>query len=360
MKNFLKSIAKPKILVPIVFAVVLIGFVLSLGDIKKVGHDIVTFPRGSAAVFFLLVAIYEVVRFIQWKYLLQQMDIGVDLRRAIFAFVGGEATKSLPAGNYFENYLLEREEGISIAYTAASTTFTILLEVSVCVIYLAIVGISGWPWLRPLMIFGAVGVACLIAIVVKLDLHAHPPESLAKRKAFKWIGEQWKAFTEGAKNFLCLRVIAVAWGLAVLYLAAAGAAYYVVITALGGNVNFFEGVAAYLFGLGVGLILPVPTDIGVQEISGVGALKALGLQTTRAVSVTIIYRILNLVSSFVIAIVTFAILHRELRDAFSSRHGSGKVPGQEGSGEEGSEKDRGDDEQAEKEDPEREPAHRAG
>ena len=50
------------------------------------------------------------------------------------------------------------------------------------------------------------------------------------------------------------------------------------------------------------------------------------MATTKAVSVTIIYRILNLVSSLLIAIVTFAILHEEFRDAFSSRQGSGKVP----------------------------------
>jgi uncharacterized membrane protein YbhN (UPF0104 family) len=327
MKSKLLGLFKPKILVPAVFAVVLIGFVLSLGNIRKVGQDIVSFPRGDAALFFLLMVIYEVVRGVQWFYFLRGMKVKVGLRRGIFAFVGGEAAKSLPAGNYFQNYLLEREKGVAVAYTASGTTITVLLEVVVAVVYLIIVGISGWAWLRPLLIIGTLGVIIAGFIIVKLDIHANPPEWLGKRKFYQWAAKQGKTFIQGAETFVTPKSMAIGLGLAVIYLAAAGTEYYIVIRALGNtSVSIWSAISAYLFGLGVGLILPVPTDIGVQEITGVGALTALGMATTKAVSVTIIYRILNLVSSLLIAIITFAILHDEFRDAFSSRQGSGKVP----------------------------------
>lgn len=329
----MKNLLKPKVVLPVAFAVVLIGFVLSLGNLQKVGTDIVNFPRGEAALFFLLTVLYEVTRGVQWLYFLRGMKVKVGPRRSIFAFVGGEAAKSLPAGNYFENYLLEREKGVAIAYTAAGTTITILLEVVVSVIYVAIVSISGWAWLRPLLIGGVVLVALIVFIITRLHLHTHPPQWLAKRKAFQWLAAQGGDFVKGAKSFVSPKLLAVGFGLAVVYLAAAGTQYYIVIRALGiGTVSYWHAVSAYLFSLGVGLILPVPTDIGIQELTGVGALRALGLATTQAVSVTIIYRILNLVTSVVIAVVTFAILHQELVIAFKSRQGSGKIPGERGSG----------------------------
>ena len=325
----MKKLFNPRILIPAVFAIVLFGFVLSLGDLKKVGGYIVNFPRGDAALFFLMVLIYESARGVQWLLFLRGMKVNVGWRRGIFAFVGGEATKSLPAGNYFQNYLLEREKGVAVAYTAAGTTITILLEVCVCVLYLAIVGISGWPWLRPLVIVGTLGIALVAFIIVHLNLHAKPPQWLAKRKFCQWIKDQAENFLKGARSFVSPRMLAAGFGLAVVYLAAAGTEYYIVIRAIGiNNVSFFHAVAAYLFGLGVGLILPVPTDIGVQEITGVGALRALGVEITQAVSVTVLYRILSLVSSLLIAVITFALLHKELGEAMANRAGAGKVPGE--------------------------------
>jgi uncharacterized protein (TIRG00374 family) len=327
MKNIALKVLNPKILVPAIFAVVLLGIVLSLGDIKKVGNAIVNFPHGDAALFFLLTVLYEVIRGVQWMYFLRGMKVKAGYRRGIFAFVGGEATKSLPAGNYFENYLLEREEGVAVAYTASGTTITVLLEVVVCVVYLAIVGISGWAWLRPVLIIGTLALTLVVVVLVRLDIHAHPPEWLGRRKFFQWAVQQGKTFGQGARAFVTPKRLAIGLALSALYLAAAGTQYFIVIRALGNQtMSYWDGLAAYLFSLGVGLILPVPTDIGVQEITGVGALKALGLKTTQAVSVSILFRILNLVSSIVIALITFVVLHKEFRDAFSSRRGSGKVP----------------------------------
>ncbi len=327
VKSTLRTILSPKVLIPVVFAVVLIGIVLSLGDIRKVGQDIVHFPPGDAALFLGLTVLYETIRGVQWLYFLKGMKVKVARRRAIFAFIGGEATKSLPAGNYFENYLLEREAGVAVAYTASGTTITILLEVVICVVYLSVVGIRGWGWLRPVILLGSLLVVLTVIALARLDLHAHLPGWLANKQFFRWAAEQWKTFSQGAAAFVTPKRLGVGLALAAAYLAAAGTQYYVVIRAIGhDHVGYFDAVAAYLFGLGAGLILPVPTDIGVQEITGLGALKAMGMQVPNAVPVTILFRVFNLVSSLVIAVIAFVVLHREFRDAFASRDGSGSVP----------------------------------
>lgn len=329
----MNKLLKPKIILPIAFAVVLIAFLLSLGNLQQVASDIVNFPRGDAALFFLLTVLYEAARGAQWLSFLCGMQVQAGWRRGIFAFVGGEAAKSLPAGNYFENYLLEREKGVAVAYTAAGTTITILLEVAVSVVYVAIVGISGWVWLRPLLIGGVLLAALVAVIITRLHLHTQPPAWLAKRRFYQWLSVHCGEFVKGAKRFVSPKLLTVGFGLAVVYLAAAGTQYYLVLRALGiGTVSYWHAVSAYLFSLGVGLILPVPTDLGVQELSGVGALRALGVGTTQAVAVTIIYRLLNLVTSFVIALVTFALLHQEVVIAFRNRQGSGQIPGTPGSG----------------------------
>lgn len=339
MKSALSAVLKPKILVPAVFAIVLLGVVLSLGDIKKVGDDIVNFPRGDAALFFLLMVLYEIVRGIQWLYFLDRMKVKVGRRRGIFAFVGGEATKSLPGGNYFQNYLLEREKGVAVAYTASGTTITVLLEVVVCVVYLSIVGISGWAWLRPVLIIGTLALVLLVVVIVRLNFHAQPPSWLGRRKFFQWATEQGKTFAQGARTFVTPKSLGIGVALAAVYLAAAGTEYFLIIRGIAQlhpndhiQITYWNAMSAYLFSLGVGLILPVPTDIGVQEITGVGALVALGMMRTDAVSVSILFRILNLVSSLLIAAVTFVILRRELGDALSSNQGSGKVPDEAATG----------------------------
>lgn len=325
----MKALLNPTMLIPAIFALALIGIVLSLGDLTKVAGYIATFPRGDAALIFLLVVIYELARCVQWLLFLHGMKVQVGLRRAIFAFVGGEATKSLPAGNYFQNYLLEREKGVAVAYTAAGTTVTILLEVAVCVIYVAIVGISGWAWLRPVVIGGPLLAAIAALVIWKLGLHANPPHWLERRKFFRWAAEQGKNFGKGVRAFISPRLLLFGFGLAVLYLAAAGTQYYIVIRALGvDNVSYRHALSAYLFGLGVGLILPVPTDIGVQELTGLGALRALGVDASKAVAIVLVFRILNLVSAVIVAAGTSLFLRNELGEALSSRRKGGKLPEQ--------------------------------
>jgi len=116
----MKTLLKPKVLIPIILSVALIVALLAFADIKKVAAVLSSFQKIYLLWFFLLMVVYEVVRGAQWHFLLKSMDIRVPLRTQIFAFAAGEVTKSMPIGNYFQNYLLQQSKGTDCGVIAFS------------------------------------------------------------------------------------------------------------------------------------------------------------------------------------------------------------------------------------------------
>ena len=116
----MKTLLKPKVLIPIILSVALIVALLAFADIKKVAAVLSSFQKIYLLWFFLLMVVYEVVRGAQWHFLLKLMDIRVPLRTQIFAFAAGEVTKSMPIGNYFQNYLLQQSKGTDCGVIAFS------------------------------------------------------------------------------------------------------------------------------------------------------------------------------------------------------------------------------------------------
>jgi len=71
------------------------------------------------------------------------------------------------------------------------------------------------------------------------------------------------------------------------------------------------------FSLAFSLIVPIPVDIGVLEVSGVGAFLAIGIQggKSAAVGAVLINRVLSIIASLVIAALVMLIFHGEFRAA---------------------------------------------
>jgi uncharacterized membrane protein YbhN (UPF0104 family) len=74
-------------------------------------------------------------------------------------------------------------------------------------------------------------------------------------------------------------------------------------------------LAVYFFSLAFSLIFPLPVDIGVLEVSGVGAFLAQGVHKPPAVGAVLINRVLSFGSALAIAVAGMLILHDELRQA---------------------------------------------
>lgn len=312
----------PGVWIPIAFGIVLLLSVLGIGDVRQVKRDIALFPPIQAALIFVLVASYICIRCTQWHFFLRFMKVSTTWRRSAVAFAGGEATESLPVGIYFANVLLQRATGVPVAQAAPATMVSILLEVACSCIYLVVVPIPSWQWLRPLIVGGLAIFGILVGILVHLGWHVRLPSPAYRYRWVRWLSVQVRAFRRGTQALASPRALLPGAGFGVIYLATIGGAYYVILRAVGvASVSYWDALAAYLFGLAAGLILPTPTEIGVAELTGLGALNALGVDLGHAATTVLLFRLMFIGFSMVFAVFTFTVLHRDTAILFRTGKG---------------------------------------
>jgi len=315
----MKRLLQPKVIIPLILSLALLGALLAVADLKKVVGLMSNFRHLYLAFFLLLIGAYEVVRGFQWHVLLRALNLKVPLVGQIFAFALGEITKSLPIGNYFQNYVLQQAEGSDFGRSASASTMIVLIEVAVSLLGLIVLGLGSWTgWLRPVIIVGVLVFGVVITVVYRL-YHgaAGPPRWMTKNKHLRGVLDALRTFREGTRDLLHPRVLTIPVLLGTLYLIVAGSGLFVVARGLEvSSLTFTQALAVYFFSLAFSLIFPLPIDIGVAEVSGVGALAALGIDRNVAISIMLVNRVLTLGASIAIATVTTLVLHDEFALAF--------------------------------------------
>jgi uncharacterized membrane protein YbhN (UPF0104 family) len=270
------------------------------------------------------------VRCLQWHFLLAGLSVRVPLRAQLFAFIMGEAMKSMPIGHYVRSYLLARSRDQNLGRLSAAASFVIWIEATVALLGVVVLGLGGWTdWLRPLIVAGL----CAAALVLWLLSHVRGtlpvPAWLRTWPLWRRFVAELRQFLAGTKDLLRPRVLAVVVPLGALYLVLGGAGLHVIVLGLSqsqphtglGDLSFFNTLAVYFFSLAIGLLFPVPVDFGVTETSGTGGFLAYGAQEYAAVSAMLLNRVLSLASSLVIALIGVIFLHDELRRALQERPG---------------------------------------
>jgi len=127
-------------------------------------------------------------------------------------------------------------------------------------------------------------------------------------------------FRTGAAALLRPRILASVFALGALYLVVAGVGLYVIEQGLGiGGMTIGEALAVYFFSLATGLIIPIPVDLGLTEVSGIGALLALLVSRNDAVSVMLLNRVLSTLAALVIALVAALFMREEFRAVLRDR-----------------------------------------
>ncbi|MGH2517163.1 MAG: lysylphosphatidylglycerol synthase transmembrane domain-containing protein, partial [Ktedonobacterales bacterium] len=324
MAHALQRILRPNVLIPVFLVVAAVVLLFSFGNPARILAEMKSFNRVDLIWVFLLMVVYESIRFVQWWYLLRHEGVRVSLKAQIFSFAGGEATRFMPIGNYFENYLLTAAEGVDFGFSSAVTTMVILLEVAVSLTGLVVLGLGGWWWVRPLIVIGVILAAAAAWLFYhfhhSLDAPAWVCRSTRARKAWESITGELRQFARGVKKILHWRTLLISYLLAAAYLVTAGGILYVILAGIGwGSTPFGEVLAVYFFSLAFGLIFPLPVDIGVTELSGVGAFLVVGVERNTAISAMLINRVLTLGFSIVIGIVVCVLFRDEFRRALHSR-----------------------------------------
>lgn len=318
----MKKLLQPKVLLPVVLGVAILAALLSFGNISQVVAAMERFNRLSIVWIVLIFAAYTAVRGWQWLFLLNRLGMRTTRRGEIFAFLLSEATKSVPIGNYLQNYVLNRSEGADIGRTSAATTAMVLAEVAVSLTGIVVLGLGDWtPYLRGIILVGvaAFGLGCWL--FYKLHRKSGPPQWVMEHKWSKKAYEELKQLGEGAKDLLEWRTLAVVYVNTLVYSLMAGGALYFVAHGIGVDIAYGPTLAVYFFGLAVSLIFPLPVDFGVSEISGTGAFLLVGVAKAAAVSIMLIFRVLSILSALLFAGIACIVMRDQLKEALSSRKG---------------------------------------
>jgi hypothetical protein len=314
--RFARKLLAPKIVIPTVLGVALIGALVGVSDAGAIASVMQRLRPEYAIGFVLLMVVYETVRGVQWHVLLRGLGLRVPFDAQAFSFVLGEATRTAPIGNYFQNYLLTRIEGEDFGRTSAATTLIVLTEVGWTLIAIVVIGVDGWTWLRPLILIGLGVFACLALLVYRLERGASAPHWMKRYKLTRTALDELARFRRGVETLVHPRPLAAESLLCAGYLVTAAVGLYVLTRGVGvDHLSFWQILAIYAFSLAAGLILPLPIDLGVVELTGAGALVASGVSREEAVSIMLLNRLLSVGAAVVIAAIGTLLLRDELREA---------------------------------------------
>jgi hypothetical protein len=313
------KLLRPRVIIPVVVSVALIAGLLSFANAPRVVGLIVRLDPLYLGIFFGLMVAYQAVRCLQWLYLLHHLKVRVPLRSQIFSYLGGALAKYLPVGSYFQNYLLYETREVDPAVTSAATTLIVLTEPAASMVMVFVIGIDGWGWLRWLIGIGLpLGVAFGVGLYKWLDRHG-VPRWIKRRPRLKRVADGLERFLEGVGRVAHGRLLLVQGLVAGCYVAIGGIGLYVVELMLRQHgVSVFSAMAAYGFSLTAALVVPVFTDIGTLEVSGVAALISEGASRHAAVAMMVFDRVLIIATSFIF----FAAASIAWRDLLSRALGS--------------------------------------
>jgi uncharacterized protein (TIRG00374 family) len=304
------------VLIMAVLSVALLASLFTVANASQVLQRMESFQRTYLP--FILVAMvwYELARTVQWIFLLRSLQIRAPLQAEIFSFAVGEFARILPAGNYFQNYLLRQAGGSDFGRTSAATTLSILTEVALCLVAVTVLGVGTWTvWLRPLILIGLC-VAAIVTLAGYRLLHGrNAPGWMTRNRLARLVLAEWRQFRSGTQDMLHPRILARQALLGAAYVLAGSVTLYLVMLGMGMHLPFWDALRVYCFSLGFSLIFPLPSDLGVIELSGVGAFLALGLDRDSAVSAMLINRVVSLSAALLVALLVIGVLRGEIRPA---------------------------------------------
>ncbi len=308
----MRRLLNPRAIVGLVLGAIVLSLLLSLSDLRQVALAFQRFPPVLIPVLLGFIAAREAIRVIEWHYLLHALRFSPLWRHSLLALLGGDASQILPAGIYFQNYLLQQAEGTSFATSLAATLGMQLLEGAIALLVVGIVGVPGWSWARPAIVVVLAGYVAFLVLVSRRPvvewLQRHSPE----QRAAKWIADRLSDFLEGIEGLMVPGVILRAGLLTAAYMAFTVAAFYVVVQAYGlPNIGPLQAAAIYCFVLALIIIIPLPSDLGLSEGGGVGIFLAYGVPLSQGLTIMLISRFASLLFTELLAGVAMLVFRRE-------------------------------------------------
>ncbi len=325
----LRALLNPKVLIGTILGAVVLATLLSLSDIGTVWHIIEGFPPIILPMLFALIVGREMLRAVQWRIFLNAIGIHATRREAFLTLAGGDAAQVLPAGLYFQDLLISRELNTGVSAPLAATTLMIWMEVTIAMLALAILGLPGVPLLRPIM--AVCGVGSLLILLL-----AHTRLLNGVRSFFCFcegplahikLGKFGRKLVTGMDTFIGSfaglshpKVLLSGLALCTAYMTLTIFGFWMVCQGLSiTQVGPAEATAIYSLVLAVVDVNPLPSDLGVSELSGVGGFLAFHVNADAGLAAMLTFRILLLISEELVAAAAFLMFREETRRLFSSK-----------------------------------------
>ena len=264
------------VVAPIALAGGLFFVAIKLGDLGYAATQIRGLPMRVLALALAMAIVYLGLKAWQLHLLLDNLGIRPDWRKLGLAFCVGELALTLPFGIFAQNWVLARTGRAHFGESAAATVVMLLVEIFVVLLLLAVVGIKGWPVVRPLAIGAGIGLFLLIAFVLHFE---DAVRRLCRRETQPMLHKALNGAIDllaGLRKLSNLHLLGINAAIAAAYLAALVVAFMFVGRHVGlAHFGFLMAATTYGFALAIvfltgGLI----SQIGTVEVLGMGAAQA--------------------------------------------------------------------------------------
>lgn len=316
--QWLREQAKVEIILPVVIGCGLLAYVSSVAVAPRSGGQLWVVIQHTWLLILLLTLPYLACRALVWRELLCQVGLAVPWRQLSVAFAGGELTKSLPAGVYTQNYLLARLEHFgprSLARSSTATTAMLGLETFVAVPIVLIIGIPGAPWLFWTLV--GVVVSWILVLTIAWFLVRFWASRLAPEE-HRWLGrglQLAKEFLEAAPDLVARRTL-LSLIPAAIYMLIYVVDLFAITRAVGvHSLSFAHTMAVYGVVVLAVILIPIPTELGITEFTGLGALAAYGVPASTAAIIMLSLRLLATGMTIVVAGLLLLFLRGEFAQA---------------------------------------------
>jgi len=320
VKDKLKYIFNPRVIIPTLLSAALLAFVLTFANSGEVGDEIKQAVADAWLPSFFLAVLYLGAKLIQWRIYLGRLGLKPGWQELLVPYAGGEMGNTLPMGVYLENYLLKGSAGSAVGRSAAATTWMLITEIAICLLALIAFGVPGWLWVRPLAAFLMVGMLAVGFLLFRTRLvNAELERWRPSQKGLQAVRSGIKDFVEGSHQLFSWHTFVYGLPLTAVYLGAQATILYVV-----GNVliaptqpwAWTDAAVAFAFSLVIVLLVPVLPHLGSVEVSGLGVLLKFGISKNLAVGSFLALRLLSTGTIILVCGLVLLALHREVGVTF--------------------------------------------
>lgn len=302
-------------ILPVIVALGMLAYVASVAAAPRSATELWTVFQQTWVIVLVLTFPYLAARAMVWYRLMTQLGIRVPIRQAAVSFAGGEVTKSLPGGVYVQNYILGRLghfERHSLIRSSMATTATLGLESCVALPIAVIVGVPGESWVRWVLV-GVVAMWVAALVVAHLFVHRWTYNSRPRPGRLGQGAAIAEEFFQAGGELLSVPTILDLIPTA-LYMFVYVIDLYVILRALGiHNVSLLDTMGIYSVIVLAVILVPIPTEIGITEFTGLGILLTYGIPQSTAAVAVLSLRILATGLNILIAGLLLFLLRGELR-----------------------------------------------